>query len=191
MQDKIFCVHDFIKTESQLTLLHGFGLGERSSGGIWKFRTSSFKCYVDHSHTLYSSGNIDVRNWVHLFQSRSIKVIFLALQYCYANAPLYYGIYVLPVLFRTRTLKKILKTNLYIKYWFNLGIKRVKILLPVPILYLARSLNNTFIRPPFFRDVAQHLWRAFFLNSYFHASWFNVNKKVQLGFNNMQTFIYC
>ena len=40
-------------------------LGERSSGGIWKFRTSSFKCYVDHSHTMYSSGNIDVRNWVH------------------------------------------------------------------------------------------------------------------------------
>ena len=72
MQDKIFWVHDFIKTESQLTPLHGFGLGERSSGGIWKRRTSSFKCYVDHSHTMYSSGNIDVRNWVHLFQSRSI-----------------------------------------------------------------------------------------------------------------------
>jgi len=27
------------------------------------FRTSSFKCYVVHSHTMYSSGNIDVRNW--------------------------------------------------------------------------------------------------------------------------------
>ena len=40
-------------------------LGERSSGGIWKFRTSSFKCYVDHSHIMYSSGNIDVRNSVH------------------------------------------------------------------------------------------------------------------------------
>ena len=47
-------------------------LGERSSGGIWKFRTSSFKCYVDHSHTMYSSGNIDVRNWVSLFESRCI-----------------------------------------------------------------------------------------------------------------------
>ena len=41
-------------------------LGERSSGGIWKFMTSCFKCYVDHSH----SGNTDVRNWVHLFESR-------------------------------------------------------------------------------------------------------------------------
>jgi len=30
----------------------------------------SFKCYVVHSHTIYSSGNIDVRNWVHLFKSR-------------------------------------------------------------------------------------------------------------------------
>ena len=48
-------------------------LGERCSGGIWKFRTSSFKCYVDHSHTMYSSGNIDVRNWVNLFESRCIS----------------------------------------------------------------------------------------------------------------------
>ena len=50
---------------SQLTLLHSCALGERSSGGIWKFRTSSLKCYVDHSHTMYSLGNIDVRNWVY------------------------------------------------------------------------------------------------------------------------------
>ena len=57
---------------SQLTLLHGFALGERSSGGIWKFRNSSFKCYVNYSHTMYSSGNIDVRNWVHLFESPCI-----------------------------------------------------------------------------------------------------------------------
>ena len=49
-----------------------FVLGERSSGDIWKFRTSSFKCYVDHSHTVYSSGNIDIRNWVQLFESRGI-----------------------------------------------------------------------------------------------------------------------
>jgi len=28
--------------------------------------TYSFECYVDHSHTMYSSGNIDVRIWVHL-----------------------------------------------------------------------------------------------------------------------------
>ena len=53
-------------------LLHGCALGERSSSGIWKFRTSSFKCYVDHSHTMHSSGNIDVQNWVHLFESPCI-----------------------------------------------------------------------------------------------------------------------
>ena len=57
---------------SRLTLLYGCALGERSSGVILKFRTSSFKCYVDHSHTVYSSGNIDVRNWVHLFESPCI-----------------------------------------------------------------------------------------------------------------------
>jgi len=34
MQHKNFCVREFIKTESQLTLLHGFALGERSGGGI-------------------------------------------------------------------------------------------------------------------------------------------------------------
>jgi hypothetical protein len=44
----------------------------RSSSGIWKFKTSSFNCYVDHLHTMYSSGNIDVRNWVHLFESLCI-----------------------------------------------------------------------------------------------------------------------
>ena len=53
-------------------LLHGCAVGERSSYGIWKHRTSSFKCYVDHSHILYSSGNIEVRNWVHLFESTCI-----------------------------------------------------------------------------------------------------------------------
>ena len=60
---------------SLLMLLHSCALGERSSGGIWKFRTSSFKCYVDHSHTVYSSGNIDVRNWVHLFEWCCISLI--------------------------------------------------------------------------------------------------------------------
>jgi hypothetical protein len=69
MQHKIFCVREFIKTKPQLTLLHGCALSEHSSGGIWKFMTSSFKYYADHSHTMYSSGNIDVRNWVHLFES--------------------------------------------------------------------------------------------------------------------------
>ena len=33
-------------------------LDERSSGGVWKFRTSSYKCYVDHSHNMFSSGNV-------------------------------------------------------------------------------------------------------------------------------------
>jgi len=49
-------------------------LDEHSSDGIWKCRISSFKCHVDHSHTIYSSGNIDVRNWVDPFESRSIVV---------------------------------------------------------------------------------------------------------------------
>ena len=62
---------------SQLTLLHGCALGERSSGGIWKFRTSSFKCYVDHSHTMYSSGNIDVRNWLHLFERPCTNTVLI------------------------------------------------------------------------------------------------------------------
>jgi len=47
-------------------------IGERSSGGIWKYRTSSFKCYVDHWHIMCSSGNLEVWNWVHLFESRCI-----------------------------------------------------------------------------------------------------------------------
>jgi hypothetical protein len=55
-------------------LLHGCALDERSSSGIWKFRTSFFKCHVDHSYTMYSSGNIDVRNWVHLFETSCIII---------------------------------------------------------------------------------------------------------------------
>ena len=43
-------------------------------GGIWKHRISSFKCYVDHSHTLYISGNKDARNWIHIFESRCIFI---------------------------------------------------------------------------------------------------------------------
>jgi hypothetical protein len=34
MQHKIFCFREFIKNESQLTLLHGCALGERSSRAI-------------------------------------------------------------------------------------------------------------------------------------------------------------
>jgi len=52
MQHEIFCLREFIETESQLTLLRSCALGESSSGGI----------YVDHLYTMYSSGNIDVRN---------------------------------------------------------------------------------------------------------------------------------
>jgi hypothetical protein len=73
----------FPELYSQLTLLHGCALGERSSCGIWKFRTSSFKCYVDHSHTMYSSGNIDVRNWVHLFESPCVCVYIYIYIYIY------------------------------------------------------------------------------------------------------------
>jgi hypothetical protein len=47
-------------------------LGERCSGGIWNFRTSSFKYYVHHPHMMYSSGNIVVRNCVHIFESPCI-----------------------------------------------------------------------------------------------------------------------
>jgi hypothetical protein len=48
--------------------------------GIRKCRTFSFKCYVDHSYTMYISGNIDVRNRVNLFEphftsKRSLKQI--------------------------------------------------------------------------------------------------------------------
>ena len=56
-----------------LVLQSSPALGESSSDGIWKFRTSSFKCYIDHSHSMCSSGNIDVRNWVNLFESRCIS----------------------------------------------------------------------------------------------------------------------
>jgi hypothetical protein len=35
------------------------------------------KCYVDHSHTMYSSGNIDVQNWVLLFESHCILPVSL------------------------------------------------------------------------------------------------------------------
>jgi len=36
--------------------------------------TFSFKCYVDHSYATYISGNIDVYNWVHLFESPCISM---------------------------------------------------------------------------------------------------------------------
>jgi len=52
-----------------------FALGD-CSGDIWNYRASSFKCYVDRSHNFYISGNIDVQNWVHLFESRSILYHF-------------------------------------------------------------------------------------------------------------------
>ena len=72
-------------------------LGERSSGGIWKFRASSFRFYVDHSHTMYSSGNTDVRNWVQKNKCTLIKY-FIMCRYstCYAaffRVSLYYKQY--------------------------------------------------------------------------------------------------
>jgi len=54
-----------------------FALNWRCCGGIWKLRTSSFKCYVDHSITTYSSGNTDIPNWVHLFKSPCIYIIYI------------------------------------------------------------------------------------------------------------------
>ena len=36
---------------------------------IWKRRSSSFKYYVDHSYTIYSSGKRGVWNLFHLFES--------------------------------------------------------------------------------------------------------------------------
>ena len=70
-------------------------LSERSSGGMWKFRTFSFKCYVDHSYTMYSSGNIDVRNWVYLFESpcimlNSIQFLFTISKHAKLNITLPY-----------------------------------------------------------------------------------------------------
>jgi len=34
---------------------------------FWSADHSLRNADVDHSHTMYSSGNIDVRNWFHLF----------------------------------------------------------------------------------------------------------------------------
>jgi len=50
----------------------GCAIGKSSSDVTLKFGTFSFKCYVVHSYILFSSGNIDVRNWVHLFVSPCI-----------------------------------------------------------------------------------------------------------------------
>jgi hypothetical protein len=50
------------------------------------------KFYVDHSHTMYSSGNIDVRNWVHLFESR-----------CISQEPLLLHLYYVSMVLRTWT----------------------------------------------------------------------------------------
>ena len=54
---------------SQMTLLHGCALGERSSGGVCKFRTSSFKFYLNHSHTMYSWRMYEIE---YLFESPCI-----------------------------------------------------------------------------------------------------------------------
>jgi len=69
MQKILYCIIAILLSTDAAAQLC---IGECSSGDIWKFRTSSFKCYVNRSHTLYSSGNIDVWNWVHPFESRCI-----------------------------------------------------------------------------------------------------------------------
>jgi len=60
----------------QLTLLHGCAIDENSNDSICKFSISSFKCYGVYSYTMYSSENIDVRNWVQHFKSRRIITPF-------------------------------------------------------------------------------------------------------------------
>ena len=71
MKHKIFCVREFIKLSWRLLCGVRFVFVSTFSGSIWKFRISSFKCYVDHPHTMYSSGSIYVRNWVHLLESQN------------------------------------------------------------------------------------------------------------------------
>jgi len=67
------------------------GDGTQTAGSIWKFRTSSFKCYVDHSHTMYSSGNIDIRKWVHLFESRCIYIYIFAHVFPFGDINLFHS----------------------------------------------------------------------------------------------------
>jgi len=61
-------------------LLQGCTVGETSSDSIWKHMISSFQWYVGHSYNVFSSGNIGVRNWVHLFESRCIRTHKFALR---------------------------------------------------------------------------------------------------------------
>jgi hypothetical protein len=79
-----------------------FRLVSTFSGGNWKFRTFSFKCYVDHPHILYSSGNIDVWNWVHLFESRCICIYFYFI-HIYNHVYVYIYIYIFTFAFNSDT----------------------------------------------------------------------------------------
>lgn len=78
---------------------------------------------------------------------------------CYANALQYYGIRLLPLMFRIPTLRdKIIKINLHVKYLLTVIIERVKILLSVLILHLARSLKDTFEAKGMMRNIPEERW---------------------------------
>ena len=65
-------------------------------GGIWKFRTSSFKCYVDHPHTMYKFGKYRCTKlgpsfWITLYcaahflgtELRTLQIPHLKCLFCY------------------------------------------------------------------------------------------------------------
>jgi len=102
--------------------------------------TLSFKSYVVHSHTIYITGNIDVRNLVHLF----IQIVYFTVNdicfllwkiiqfiYIYTFAYTFWGD-ILPVnrlLKRHRTMKENLEfltafqkwLSIYCSLWRNLS----------------------------------------------------------------------
>ena len=71
---KILCCIVYVLFSTDAAAL--LAIGEHAGGVIWIWRTFSFKCYVDHSHTMYNSRNIDVRDWVHLFESHCILITY-------------------------------------------------------------------------------------------------------------------
>jgi hypothetical protein len=67
LQKKILCcILDILLTTDAAVRLCA-RLANLAAVYFKKLRISSFKCYLDHSHTMYISGNIDLRNWVNLF----------------------------------------------------------------------------------------------------------------------------
>ena len=83
-QNGYYAGQDFFGFVSSLKLSRRLLCGVRFvffsifSCGIWKFRTSSFKCYVDHPHTVYSSGNIGIWNWVHFLNHTVYQILLTA-----------------------------------------------------------------------------------------------------------------